>query len=80
MREDLRDKRLPEIEDDLKQQIQVLKKSININNRSDKLRYDSIKDNINQIEKSTRNIKGQLYELNNRMNRIEHGLGFYTGC
>lgn len=80
MREDLRDKRLPEIEDDLKQQIQVLKKTININNRSDKLRYDSIKDNIGQIEKSTRNIKNQLFELNNRMNRIEHGLGFYTGC
>lgn len=61
MREDLNDKRLPEIEDDLKQQIQALKKTININGRSDKLRYDSIKDNISQIDKSTKNIKNQLY-------------------
>lgn len=49
MKEDLHSRRLPEIENDLKQQIQNLKRSININQRSDKLRYDSIKDNINQL-------------------------------
>lgn len=42
MREDLNDRRLPEIESDLKQQVQMLKKQIGIVTRSDKLRFDGI--------------------------------------
>ena len=63
----------------MNQQIQTLKKAINIQNRSDKLQYDGIKDNINLLQRNSRGIKGQLEELNNRMNRIENALGFYSG-
>lgn len=43
MKEDLLDKRFVEIEEDMNQQIQALRKAINIQNRSDKLQYDGIR-------------------------------------
>lgn len=49
MKEDLQDKRLLEIEQDLKQQAQALKKQVAIVQRSDKLRYDGIWQSIAQL-------------------------------
>ena len=79
MKDDLLNRRLPEIDSSLKQQIVALKKQISINERSEKLRFDSIWQNMDCINKNNRAISGQLLELKTRMEKIEHALGFYNG-
>lgn len=61
MKEDLHDRKLPDTEQDLKQQIQVLKKQIGITTRSDKLRYEGIWQSVANLERSTRTMSNKLF-------------------
>ena len=79
MKDDLLNRRLPEIDASLRQQIVALKKQVGINERSEKLRFDSIWQNMDCIHKNNRNISGQLLELKARMEKIEQALGYYNG-
>lgn len=56
MREDLLDRRLPEIEADLCQQIKNLGKALGINKRSDKLRFEGVMQTVDQLRKNSRSI------------------------
>lgn len=61
MKEDLHGRKLPEVEQDLKQQALILKKQIGIVMRSDKLRYDGIWQAVAQLERSTRTMSNRLF-------------------
>ena len=80
MKEDLHNRKLPEIDQDLKQQAQNLKKQIGIVMRSDKLRYDGIWASVANLERSTRTLSNRLFELKNFMTRLENAMGFYSGA
>lgn len=80
MREDLHDRKLPEIEADLKQQVQALKKQIGIVGRSDKLRYDGVWQTVAHLERSTRTMSNRLFELKNYITRLENAMGYYSGA
>lgn len=80
MKEDLHDRKLPDIEQDLKQQIQVLKKQIGISTRSDKLRYEGVWQSVANLERSTRTMSNKLFEIKNYITRLENAMGFYSGA
>lgn len=80
MKEDLHDRKLPDIEQDLKQQIQVLKKQIGITTRSDKLRYEGVWQSVANLERSTRTMSNKLFEIKNYITRLENAMGFYSGA
>ena len=48
------ERRLPEIQADLQQQIKNLKKSLGINKRSDQLRYEGIQQTVEGLRKNNR--------------------------
>ena len=79
MKDDLQHRRLPEIESTLKQEVSHLKKQLNINQRSDQLRYNSIWANLELSRKDNRMLKSQLEEIKARMEGIERNMGFYSG-
>ncbi len=56
MKEDMLERKMPEIETDLCNQIKNLKKAVGINKRSDQLRYESVLQTAEQLRKETRNI------------------------
>lgn len=70
MKEDLLERKMPEIETDLSNQIKNLKKAVGINKRSDQLRYEGVLQTVEQLRKNSRNIMNELHSLTDRMNRI----------
>ena len=79
MKDDLYTRRLPDIDSELKQQVTTLKKQLNIQERSDKLRFDSIWQNMDMLQKNNKMIMSNLQEMKARIDKIERSMGFYSG-
>ena len=79
MREDLVERKLVDVESDLKLKMKELKKAVEISKRSCQLRKEGVTQTINQLKRSSINIDNSLHNLAAKMNRLENSIGFYCG-
>jgi hypothetical protein len=72
------EKKLGLIESDLQAKIKELKKKIMIGSRSDLLKYESMHNILEGMSKNHRQLERRVFEIEDRVCRIEETMGFET--
>jgi hypothetical protein len=61
----------------LAQEIKLLEKSITISRRSDMLRFEALHQTCQALARNTKDIRGRLGALNDRLHQVENVLGYH---